>query len=102
MYMDIKLSEMIKRHLNKHMETELRYPNRFKEIHKVPCINCPSVYNKNNGVIDPEFEDIKNLDREEHLASVFVCGWRGSKLCKGYCDELNITESDLNKRVINI
>jgi len=92
--MELKL--MIEKSLNKHKEVELKYPNRYKEIHKVSCKNCPSVFNKKNNIIDPENEDMKVCPREEQIKSVFPCGWRGSKLCKGYCDDFNINENDLS------
>lgn len=91
--MDIKL--LIQKSLSRHREVELKYPNRYKEIHKTPCKNCPSVINKENGIIDPENEEVKLFPREEQIKTVFPCGWRSSKLCKGYCDEFNITEKDL-------
>ena len=42
-----------------------------------------------------ENEEVKNFPREEQIKTAFPCGWRPSKLCKGYCDEFNITEKDL-------
>ncbi len=91
------VTKSIKDHLENHSKVDLIYPNRFKEIHKVPCKNCPSVYNKENNVLDPENEDMKTYPREEQIKSVFPCGWRNSKLCKGYCDDFNIKEEDLSK-----
>jgi hypothetical protein len=85
----------IKRQLEEHNKIALLYPNRYSEIHKVACVNCPSVVNKKNGILDLETENIKKLNRTDQIKSRFVCGWRGSKLCKGYCDELNIKEADL-------
>lgn len=91
--MDLKFK--IQKSLEKHMEIENKYPNRHKEIHRVPCKNCPSVVNKVNGVIDPENEEVKLFPREEQIKTVFPCGWRPSKLCKGYCDDFSIKEKDL-------
>lgn len=91
--MDLKVQ--IQKHLQKHKDIELKYPNRDKEIHKVPCKNCPSIIDKVNGTVDPEIEDTKLLSREEQIKTVFTCGWRPSKLCKGYCDQFNITEKNL-------
>lgn len=91
--MDLK--SQIQKSLEKHREVELKYPNRYKEIHKVPCRNCPSIIDKLNGVIDPENEEVKSFPREQQIKTVFACGWRPSKLCKGYCDEFNIKEEDL-------
>ncbi len=79
---------------NKEKQQESKYPNRYKQIHKVSCKNCPSVV----GPIDPEAEQVKTYSRQEQINTTFLCGWRGSKLCKGYCDDLNITESDLTNR----
>lgn len=60
-------------------------------IHAHPCVNCPSTY-----APDAECVDIKErTSREEQIASVFACGWRAQKLCKGYCDYLNVVEADL-------
>lgn len=90
-----KYLKIIDKQIQEYNKTELMYPNRMKEIHKVPCKNCPSVFNKKNNIIDLETEQIKNSDRQYQLKSVFPCGWRSSKLCKGYCDELKIKETDL-------
>lgn len=63
-----------------------------KRIHANHCAHCPSALSGP----DPECEDIKNTyPREEQLETVFRCAWRPEKLCKGYCDYLQITESDL-------
>lgn len=91
--MDFKIQ--IQQALQRHIELVGKYPNRYKEIHKGACKNCPTVYNKKYNIIDPEYEDIKLLPRGEQLKSVFVCGWRPSKLYKGYCDDLSIKEKDL-------
>jgi hypothetical protein len=90
-----KLQNSIKRSLDKHNELELIYPNRHKEIHKVACKHCPTVFNKKYNITDPEHEEVKLLSREVQIKTVFICGWRSSKLCKGYCDEFNINEKDL-------
>lgn len=90
-----KIHILIQKHLENNNKTALKYPNRMKEIHRVPCKNCPSVYYKKIGTIDPETEDILNSSREIQMQSIFPCGWRPSKLCKGYCDQLNIKQKDL-------
>lgn len=65
---------------------------RPRAIHTSPCVNCPSAHFPP----DPECVDIKeHCDRATQLDSVFTCAWREGKLCKGYCDYLNITEADL-------
>jgi hypothetical protein len=91
--MDLKTK--IQKSLDSHREVELKYPNRYKEIHKVPCKNCPSVINKLTGTVDPENEEVKLFTRQEQIKTVFPCGWRPSKLCKGYCDDFSIKEEDL-------
>ena len=70
-------------------EMERKYPNRHKEIHKQLCKNCPSQYGH-----DPETQQIKDTCSKEWIAknTLFVCGWRGSKLCKGYCDSMDIDQ----------
>lgn len=90
-----KYITLINNHIHYYNKMESMYPNRMKEIHKIACKNCPSVFNKKNNIIDLETEQIKNESRKYQLQSVFPCGWRGSKLCKGYCDELKIKETDL-------
>lgn len=76
---------------------EEKYPNRHKEIHKSPCKNCPSVYNKKNGVIDPETNEIKTYPKEIIVKEfLFVCAWRPNKLCKGNCDEMSINQDFIN------
>ena len=90
-----KYIKLIDKHVQEYNKTELMYPNRMKEIHKTACKNCPSVFNKKNNITDLETEQIKKESRNYQLQSVFPCGWRGSKLCKGYCDELKIKETDL-------
>jgi hypothetical protein len=95
--MEINLTNIINAHLSKHKQDMERYPNQYKEIHKVSCLNCPSVVNDKLNIIDPEMEDIKSYSRGDQIKSVFLCGWRGSKLCKGYCDVLNISQNDLPK-----
>ncbi len=89
------IQNAINNQIKKHNDMDLKYPNRYKEIHKVSCKNCPSEYNKKHNIIDYENEEVKNYPREEQLKTVFPCGWRGSKLCKGYCDEFKINETDL-------
>lgn len=60
-------------------------------IYKRPCPPCPST----KDFLDPEVEDIKTWPREHQLDTVFVCAWRKTKNCKGYCDELGVTEAEL-------
>lgn len=56
------------------------------EIHDQPCHGCPSAHHPP----DPEVQDILTWPRERQLKTVFACGWRGDKLCRGYCDLLKI------------
>lgn len=60
------------------------------EIHAHPCTYCPSVAGD-----DPWLADMAAAPRVEQVASVFRCGWRPGKLCRGYCDRLGVTEADL-------
>lgn len=70
------------------------YPNRYKEIHKVCCEECPS----GEGMVnDPEVEDQLKLPKEERAKRVFLCGWRQSKLCKGFCNAMGVDEDYLNR-----
>ena len=78
--------------LTKALEEEANRP-RATEIWKQPCANCPSAHFPT----DPEVEDIKTWSREAQLDTVFRCAWRPEKLCKGYCDVLQITEKDLKR-----
>lgn len=74
------------------------YPDRHKVIHKGCCKRCPSAQGE-----DPEVKDIKEHCSKEHIAKefLFVCAWRPSKLCKGYCDYNDIDQEfldNLNKK----
>lgn len=74
-----------------------RYPNRYKEIHKVCCKNCPSDKDRS----DPKSEELKKLPSEYLVDHVFPCAWRPSKLCKGVCDNYGVNEkliSDCRKK----
>lgn len=70
------------------------YPNRRKQIHKVPCKGCPSADTR----IDLESQDIKDTCSKEFLAKegLFVCYKRESKLCKGLCDFMEIDQDFLD------
>tara|TARA_R110002167_G_scaffold229499_1_gene434765 strand:- start:15 stop:281 length:267 start_codon:yes stop_codon:yes gene_type:complete len=65
------------------------YPNRYNEIHKVCCKLCPSGDGMRN---DPEVEEQLKLPKEKRVKCVFLCGWRQSKLCKGFCDTMGLDE----------
>lgn len=87
---------------DKQNEFDILYPNRHNEIHKVACKRCPSVINKyhreNSDFIDYEFEDTKILPKESIANDLaFVCAWRQSKLCKGFCDDFGIDEKYLKE-----
>lgn len=63
-------------------------------IHKKPCAHCPSAHFPP----DPESADIKaNWSRAAQIDVVFPCAWRPDAMCRGVCDDLNITEEDLRK-----
>jgi len=72
-----------------------RYPDRHKQIHKICCKQCPS----DGKGEDPMSADIKATVPKEHIAReyLFVCAWRESKLCKGYCDYNDIDQEYLDK-----
>lgn len=61
-------------------------------IHTTRCANCPSQF-----VDDPEVAELQHAPRDQQLASVFRCAWRNEKLCKGYCDRLQITQEELQR-----
>jgi hypothetical protein len=63
-----------------------------RRIYAVACSRCPSAHYPP----DPEAQDIAKLPKEERIRHVFVCGWRRGALCKGVCDELGVTDADLD------
>lgn len=65
--------------------------HRVTKIHTHLCKHCPS----SHFPPDPEALDYKAAPRAEQLESVFRCGWRKQKACKGYCDFLGVSEADL-------
>jgi hypothetical protein len=64
-------------------------------IHANPCAQCPSVAYVRDKFEDPSMEEARDWPRAEQVESAFPCAWRTQKLCKGYCDYLNVTETDL-------
>jgi len=74
-------------------DLDRRYPDRHKQIHKTCCKQCPSTKGE-----DEESVDIKASVPKEHIAReyLFVCAWRESKLCKGYCDYNDIDQEYLD------
>lgn len=66
------------------------------KIHIESCENCPSA---NHGP-DPFSIDIKeHYSRKAQIDSAFPCAWRDEKLCKGYCDFLDLNEVDFEERM---
>ena len=61
------------------------------EVHRHPCAHCPSAH----GPGDPESEDLAREPRAVQVQAAFPCGWRPHKLCKGYCDNIGITDREL-------
>lgn len=59
--------------------------------HTAPCANCPSAHFEP----DPESQDIKAWPHSERVKTAFPCGWNGKRFCKGYCDQMGISDSDL-------
>ena len=86
-------SKMSRKIINTFEEQNELFPNRFKEIHNGCCKFCPSKHNNKHSIIDPESAEIKMLPKEQIVQEfLFVCGWRGNKLCKGLCDYYGIDE----------
>ena len=65
------------------------------EIHTHPCPHCPSTKLPH----DPETEDILSAPLDYRIESAFPCAWRTGKYCKGYCDLMGITSSDLKGKI---
>lgn len=66
-------------------------------IHLAPCKRCPSAHYPP----DPEAEDWKAAPKQYRLSDgLFVCAWRPSKVCKGLCDFLELTEEDVAKQAM--
>lgn len=68
---------------------------RPKTIHAHACAHCPSAAYARGDLDDPSMADVRQWPRDAQIDSVFRCAWRSAKLCKGYCDHLNIVEADL-------
>ena len=64
---------------------------RATSIHEHACAHCPSAHFPP----DEESLDYLRAPRRVQLESVFRCGWRPQKACRGYCDVLDVTEADL-------
>lgn len=88
------MSKLINAQIMENKEQDRLFPNRYKEIHKGCCKFCPSKYHVKHDIIDLESAEIKMLPKEQIVAQrfLFVCGWRGNKLCKGLCDYYGIDE----------
>lgn len=63
-----------------------------RRMYDRPCSHCPSAHFPP----DPEAADIAALPKDERIRHVFVCSWRGGALCRGVCDQLGVTDSDLD------
>lgn len=65
-------------------------------IPKSSCKYCPSVMNKKNGVIDEEVEEMKLYSKHVIINEfLYDCAWRKGLLCKGFCNDMNITQDDI-------
>jgi hypothetical protein len=73
-----------------------RFRGRVTEIHTHPCKRCPSAHYPP----DPEALDYLAASRADQVGSVFRCGWRNDKACKGYCDFLGVTDEDLRNAAL--
>ena len=71
-------------------EPKLR-PDPEPRAHTAPCKNCPSAHYPP----DPESEDIVKWPHELRLQTAFACGWAPKRYCKGYCDQMGISDADL-------
>lgn len=89
--MKVEIKKAVAKKMDELRRLDELYPNRHKEIHKNCCKHCPS----NTDEPDPITEVFKNGPEENMINGVFVCAWRPSKLCKGICDQLKITENKL-------
>jgi hypothetical protein len=67
---------------------------RPTEIHAEPCEHCPSAHHPP----DPEALDMRAWPRHLQVAAAFPCAWRPTKLCKGYCDSIGMTDADAESR----
>lgn len=64
-------------------------------IHRAPCQHCPSAHHPP----DPELLDCRAYPKEIRVAHhLFVCAWRPTKVCKGLCDFLGVTEADVRRQ----
>lgn len=61
------------------------------KAHYKPCKNCPSAHFPP----DPESADIMTWPHEFRVQSAFACGWAQNRFCKGYCDQMGISDEDL-------
>ena len=59
--------------------------------HRVACKNCPSAHFPP----DPECIEISTWPHELKVQTAFPCGWNQKRYCKGYCDQMGISETDL-------
>ena len=65
---------------------------RIRLIHTHACQHCPSIHTLD----DPDSLQIRDFATlEEKIESVFRCGWRGEKACRGYADFIGVTAEDL-------
>lgn len=62
-------------------------------MHKVACKNCPSAHFP----IDPESADIRTWKHEDKVDTAFPCGWSPVRYCRGYCEQMGITNDDLSE-----
>lgn len=77
------------------MEINKKTCDRTK-IHKKACKKCPAVIMKGNDIADSQFDDIRGLEKSFIASQIaYSCFCRPNKLCKGFCDEMNLTEENL-------
>jgi hypothetical protein len=68
-----------------------RLPTPELRAHTAPCAKCPSAHYPP----DPEALDILAWPPAERVQTAFPCGWNGKRFCKGYCDQMGISDQDL-------
>lgn len=64
------------------------------KMHKVHCRLCPS---QPGAPVDPECEQIATWPHQQRVDTAFPCGWNPKRYCKGYCDSMGISNTDLEE-----
>lgn len=75
----------------KHIPEPVPPPQPQPRAHKVACKHCPSAHSP----IDQESGDILTWPHGDRVQTAFPCGWNGKRYCKGYCDQMGVSDADL-------